>query len=106
MVFDNPEQKLLQTTVRSDDQRRRFKVWHAPGREFDYYGYDPNSKLKYVNVFRWNSSGYFDDDYDMKKPSGVHRIVIVGDSFVEAVRVPLSRSFHNRRTDASRGPYA
>ncbi len=94
VVFDNPEQKLLHTTTRSDNQRSRFKVWHAPGREFAYYGYDPNFKLKYVNVFHWNSSGYFDDDYDLTKPSGVHRIVIVGDSFVEAVQVPLSRSFH------------
>jgi hypothetical protein len=94
VVFDNPEQKLLHTTTRSDNQGSRFKVWHAPGKEFAYYGYDPNSNMKYVNVFHWNSSGYFDDDYDLKKPPGVHRIVMVGDSYVEAVQVPMSRSFH------------
>ncbi len=94
VVFDNPDQKILDTSSRHTNQRSKFKVWHAPGKEFTYYGYDPNSRLKYVNAFHWNSSGYFDHDYDLRKTPGVHRIVVVGDSYVEAVQVPLSRSFH------------
>ncbi|MGO9571497.1 MAG: hypothetical protein ACLP5H_28575, partial [Desulfomonilaceae bacterium] len=94
VVFDNSEQKRLNTTNRSENRRSRFKVWHAPGKEFAYYGYDPNSKAKYVNVFHWNSQGYFDHDYNVAKPKRVHRIVVIGDSYVEAVQVPLSRTFH------------
>src|SRR5271157_1407900 len=94
VVFANPDQKILDTSNRFKNQRSQFKVWHAPGKEFAYYGHDPNSRLKYVNAFHWNSSGYFDHDYDLQKTPGVHRIVVVGDSYVEAVQVPLSRSFH------------
>ncbi len=68
--------------------------WHKPGREFVYYGYDPNVKRKYVNRFRWNSRGYFDKEYPFEKPRGVKRIVVIGDSLVEAIQVPLVRTFH------------
>ncbi|MGB6063695.1 MAG: hypothetical protein WBG50_02740 [Desulfomonilaceae bacterium] len=94
VVFSNTDQKRWNASDSSNRRKSRFKVWHAPGKEFVYYGYDPNSRLKYVNAFHWNSKGYFDDDYALPKPPGVHRIVIVGDSYVEAVQVPLSRSFH------------
>ncbi len=94
VVFRNGDQKRWYASDSSNHRKSRFKVWHAPDEEFIYYGYDPNSRLKYVNEFHWNSKGYFDDDYALPKPPGVHRIVIVGDSYVEAVQVPLSRSFH------------
>lgn len=68
--------------------------WHKPGREFVYYGYDPNKKRKYVNRFRWNSQGYFDKEYPLGKPQGVKRIVVIGDSYVEAIQVPLVSTFH------------
>ena len=80
VVFDNPDQKILDASSGFKNRRSQFKVWHAPGKEFAYYGYDPNSRLKYVNAFHWNSSGYFDHDYDLRKTPGVHRIVVVGDS--------------------------
>ena len=73
-----------------------FKVWHAPGKQFAYHGRDPNSQLRYINLFHWNTRGYFDHDYDLRKPAATHRIVIIGDSYVEAVQVPLMGSFHKR----------
>ncbi len=94
VVFRNPDQRTGNASGPFNSHRSTFKVWHAPGREFAYYGYDPNSTAKYVNVFHWNSQGYFDHDYSLVKPPAVHRVVLVGDSYVEAVQVPLSRTFH------------
>jgi hypothetical protein len=94
VVFHNSDQKRWRVAKASLGDKSPFKVWHAPGREFAYYGYDPNSTARYVNVFHWNSQGYFDNDYNLVKPKGVHRIVVIGDSYVEAVQVPLSRTFH------------
>jgi hypothetical protein len=104
VVFRNPDQKRANVSDLSNNRRSRFKVWHAPGREFAYYGYDPNSTVKYVNLFHWNSQGYFDHDYSLSKPPGVHRLVVVGDSYVEAVQVPLSRTFHKLWETALNNP--
>jgi hypothetical protein len=104
VVFRNPDQKRCNVSDLADNRRSPFKVWHAPGREFAYYGYDPNSTVNYVNVFHWNSQGYFDHDYDRRKPAGVHRLVVVGDSYVEAVQVPLSRTFHKLWETALNNP--
>ena len=38
VVFDNPDQKILDASNRFKNQRSQFKVWHAPGKEFAYYG--------------------------------------------------------------------
>ena len=104
VVFRNLDQKRYNVSDLSNHRRSTFKVWHAPGREFAYCGYDPNSTAKYVNVFHWNSQGYFDHDYNLRKPPGVHRLVVVGDSYVEAVQVPLSRTFHKRWEAALNNP--
>ncbi len=94
VIFDNSDQKIRNSAYAVPKKGARFKFWHVPGREFTYYGYDPNSKTSYINKFHWNSDGYFDNDYDYRRPEGVHRIVVVGDSFVEAIQVPLARTFH------------
>ncbi len=68
--------------------------WHVPNAWAAYYGFDPNTGTKYANVFKWNSDGYFDHDYARERRKGTNRIVVIGDSYVEAVQVPLSKSFH------------
>ncbi len=94
VIFNNSDQRIRNSAFAVPEKGARYKFWHVPGREFTYYGYDPNSKASYINKFHWNSDGYFDHDYDYHRPKGVHRIVIVGDSFVEAIQVPLARTFH------------
>ena len=93
-LFDNSEQRLTKGSNNGNNAEGQFKVWHSPGRSFAYYGWDPNSKIQYVNRFHWNSLGYFDHDYKLQKEAGIHRIVVIGDSYVEAVQVPLSATFH------------
>ncbi len=110
IFFKNVEQRLAAPCLQGNWANEQFQLWHAPGKPFVYYGWDPNSKSKYVNMFRWNSQGYFDHDYEPRKAPGVHRIVIIGDSYVESVQVPLVGIFHKRlethlNSSTKRGPW-
>ncbi|MCX5873459.1 MAG: SGNH/GDSL hydrolase family protein, partial [Deltaproteobacteria bacterium] len=69
-------------------------AWHKPGGVFDYFGYDPNKRIRYLNRVRWNKTGHFDHDYRVTKPDNVFRVVLIGDSYVESVQVPLDFTFH------------
>lgn len=93
-LFDNADQRLTAEHRDRHSVDGQLKQWHAPGRQFAYFGWDPNARMQYVNRFLWNSHGYFDHDYKIHKEPGVHRIVVIGDSYVEAVQVPLASTFH------------
>ncbi len=43
--------------------------------------------------FRFNNIGFRDDDYLPKQP-GQKRLVLLGDSFVESLEVPVEKTFH------------
>lgn len=45
---------------------------------------------------RINAAGWRDHDYALAKPAGTTRILFCGDSFVEALQVPLDSTFHKR----------
>ena len=45
---------------------------------------------------RMNAAGWRDRDYPEAKPPGTTRILFCGDSFVEALQVPLDSTFHKR----------
>ena len=94
LLFANEDQKRPLAINPDKGSENSSTSWHTPGRVFDYYGYEPNTKTHYVNRFHWNSSGYYDHDYTPEKPKGTKRILIVGDSYVEAVQVPLKKTFH------------
>ena len=60
---------------------------NAQGRWFDdWHEYDVD--------FRVNSHGLRDDEHTYDKPAGVFRILVLGDSFVEAAQVPLEAAWH------------
>lgn len=46
------------------------------------------------NLVRTNSSGFHDSEFKIEKNDNVYRIAIVGDSYVEALQVPLEKTFH------------
>ena len=94
LIFVNEDQRRVRKKNSGKPAEDLSVGWHSPGKVFVYYGYEPNLKTSYENRFHWNSSGYFDHDYDLNKPAGNRRIVIIGDSYVEAVQVPLKRTFH------------
>lgn len=97
VVFDNGQSEpspASAAATRGPDAVTRMD-YRRPAARFEYYGCDPNTGMRYVNAFRWNSRGYYDVERDAHKQPGVFRIVFVGDSFVESRQVPLSRTFHN-----------
>lgn len=94
VVFANRSGTRLKTASHRTDLPPEKSGWHVPGAESEYYGYEPNGKFKYLNILPWNAHGYFDRNYDYKKPLGVYRIVFIGDSYVEALQIPLGRTFH------------
>ena len=80
--------------------------WHRPGERFQYHGSDPNSGMTYLNRFFWNSRGYFDHDRALVKPPRTKRIVVIGDSYVESVQVPLAKTFHKRMETLLNGQHS
>ena len=58
----------------------------------------PNQRTRWVNedvdvsIFT-NSAGFHDVEHALKKPNNVYRIVVLGDSFVEGLQVPIEDCF-------------
>ncbi len=60
--------------------------------------FKPNQKFLskdrcYSSILKINDVGFHSRTYSIKKPNETFRIVILGDSFVEAVQVPLEKTF-------------
>lgn len=60
--------------------------------------FKPNQKFLskdrcYNSILRINDVGFHSRTYSVEKPQGTFRVVIIGDSFVEAVQVPLEKTF-------------
>ncbi len=70
---------------------KRFGWFHAPGAE-GYYFNPPGEYNAYAKV---NSAGLIDQEYALEKPEGVYRILVLGDSFTEGLRVPMDAAFHS-----------
>lgn len=69
----------------------RFGWFHTPGAE-GYYFNPPGEYHAYAKV---NSAGLMDREYSVEKPEGVYRILVLGDSFAEGLRVPMDTAFHS-----------
>ena len=57
---------------------------------------NPNKKIHirsacFQNDVQTNSLGFHSKEYSLEKPEGVFRIAIIGDSFTEAMQVPLDK---------------
>ena len=65
--------------------------------------YQPNSRtrwhgnmgqaIEYDTPITTNSLTQFDREHEIKKPAGVYRVIVAGDSYVEALQVPLEKGF-------------
>jgi stress-induced morphogen len=68
-------------------------VYHKPNSSFVYQG-QVGAIKEFTVAGRWNSHGFNDEDHTFENPGHNFRIVIVGDSFVEALQVASERSFY------------
>lgn len=57
------------------------------------YMYDVDGNVVYDNVIEYNGKGYRGPEVAYEKPDDVYRILIIGDSFVEAIQVPYEQTF-------------
>jgi lysophospholipase L1-like esterase len=57
------------------------------------YMYDVDGNIVYDNVVEYNGKGYRGPEVGYEKPDDVYRILIIGDSFVEAIQVPYEETF-------------
>ncbi len=73
---------------------------YALGDSLTGFGYYPNSISYYRNdrgdfvKRRLNQWGYFDKNYQKQKDGDVYRIGFFGDSYTQAIQVPLDETFH------------
>lgn len=72
--------------------------FHVPGGRLTYRGGLGEKTQPYVNEVRWNAQGEFDRDWPDPP-----ELVLVGDSFVEAIQVPLSEHVSTRLGAAKLG---
>ncbi len=67
-------------------------LYFGPNNKKRWCGY-PGAVKEFDNEVVTNSMGYHDTDHTVEKPAGVFRILVIGDSFVEALQVPLEKTF-------------
>jgi hypothetical protein len=79
--------------VRPGEQARG--PWHRQG-IYSWIGEPLSPRRHTPKLVTWNSHGWNDVEHQIPKPSGVVRIVVLGDSFVEAIQVPLEDTFFRR----------
>lgn len=66
---------------------------YLPNSEAAWYG-SLGNRVEFKNIVRTNRIAYHDANYAYEKPDGFKRIMVVGDSFVEAFQIPLEKTFH------------
>jgi len=70
------------------------RSWHAPGELYVYEGAALGPRQAATNAFRWNAGGWHDRDHARARPEGTTRILVLGDSYVEAVQMPEDALYH------------
>lgn len=85
---------LIRTTFPQQSYLRDFQP------EIGFYN-SPNKEGRFTSPFKEfdvrvkiNSYGFNDKEYQLEKPNDTIRIIILGDSFVEATQVDLNNTFH------------
>lgn len=76
-------------TYPEPDSGERPRWYGVPNRTYWHYG------MEYSTAVQYNALGFRDDEH-LSRPPDVTRIVVLGDSFVEAREVAFEETFHQR----------
>lgn len=69
----------------------------GPGGHFLYCGFLPGAFEDFATPVELNRLGFHDRDYSPERPSSqTHRVMVLGDSYVAALEVPIEETFHKR----------
>lgn len=68
--------------------------WHVPGERYLHKGVPLRPQLEPENEVTWNRAGWHDVDHELARAPGSVRILVLGDSYVEGVQVPLRELYH------------
>jgi lysophospholipase L1-like esterase len=71
-------------------QHPQYGWFHYPGSEFTYR----TRSVDFGTHVRINSKGLREKEYDYRKPPGVYRVLVLGDSFVPSLEVPFEQIWH------------
>jgi hypothetical protein len=79
--------------VTKEEEHAAQAARHKPNTPFTWVGHAGLVKEFSIST-QWNSLGFNDDDHSFENPSRHFRIVVLGDSLVEALEVSRHQSFH------------
>jgi len=75
--------------------RRTYRA--NPGAEFVYKGYLEGAFSDFANPVRLNDQGFHDVDHSLERTNArTFRVLVIGDSYVAALSVPLEQTFFRR----------
>lgn len=75
----------------------RTQYTKGPYAEFLYRGYLPGTFEDFENPVKLNQYGFHDRDYTTNRPSPTtYRVMVLGDSYVAGLSIPLAQIFHKR----------
>ena len=69
--------------------------WHVPGGRYRYLGALYSEREGFQVDVTWNREGFNDVDHELEKPPGTRRVLVLGDSYVEAIMIPREHQFTN-----------
>lgn len=99
LVMNVYDLAINRSGIKSFSGEKDFRGWrfdetlnrvHIPGLKFEYVS---EEKKEFRNLVEYNSKGLNDYEYGYAKPAGCRRILVFGDSFVEALQVKKEENF-------------